>query len=111
MNNEILEITSSFVNSLNPVKIYLFGSFAYGTPNSNSDYDFYIIVDDSYSASDVTKLYDLAYASLPSGRTRPVDILVNTLSEFENKKDSWPIEYVVSKKGVLLYDSERRSVA
>jgi len=31
---------------LNPVRIILFGSYAYGTPNENSDVDLYIVTND-----------------------------------------------------------------
>ena len=33
---------------LNPSKIILFGSFAYGTPNETSDIDLYIVTDNEY---------------------------------------------------------------
>lgn len=44
--NEIEELKEQFVNQLMPLKIYLFGSFANGTYTEDSDFDFYIIVDD-----------------------------------------------------------------
>ncbi|MGM0623941.1 MAG: nucleotidyltransferase domain-containing protein [Campylobacterota bacterium] len=33
---------------LNPNKIILFGSYAYGTPNEDSDIDLYIVTNDEY---------------------------------------------------------------
>jgi predicted nucleotidyltransferase len=33
---------------LNPNKIILFGSYAYGTPNENSDIDLYIVTNDNF---------------------------------------------------------------
>jgi len=47
LNEEIIAFKERFVQKLNPLKIYLFGSYAYGNPESDSDYDFYIVVDDS----------------------------------------------------------------
>ena len=47
LNEEIIALKERFVQKLNPLKIYLFGSYAYGNPESDSDYDFYIVVDDS----------------------------------------------------------------
>ena len=41
---EIENIVKQFIQTLNPLKIYLFGSFARGEENSSSDYDFYIIM-------------------------------------------------------------------
>ncbi len=45
--DEINELKDSFVKDLLPLRIYLFGSFAEGKENTDSDYDFYIVVDDS----------------------------------------------------------------
>jgi predicted nucleotidyltransferase len=33
---------------LNPNKIILFGSYAYGTPNNNSDIDIYVVTNDDF---------------------------------------------------------------
>lgn len=33
---------------LNPDKIILFGSYAYGTPNENSDIDLYVVTNDNF---------------------------------------------------------------
>ena len=37
---EINELTNSFVKDLMPMRIYLFGSFAEGKQNADSDFDF-----------------------------------------------------------------------
>ena len=44
--NEIEELNKQFIAELSPIKIYLFGSFAYGTNKEDSDFDFYIVVRD-----------------------------------------------------------------
>ena len=67
-----------------PLKIYLFGSFAKDTYTEESDFDFYIIVND-----EIKNLKDLttqAYRSIRKIKKRPVDIIVETESTFENKK-------------------------
>ena len=46
-NDEIQALKDRFIEQLSPLKVYLFGSYAYGTPGADSDYDFYIVVDDS----------------------------------------------------------------
>lgn len=43
----IRELADRFVSELSPLKVYLFGSFAEGRENENSDYDFYVVVSDS----------------------------------------------------------------
>ena len=45
--DEIEALKQKFVEQLSPMGIYLFGSFAEGRNTEGSDFDFYIIVDDS----------------------------------------------------------------
>ena len=46
---EINQIKERFISELSPVKIYLFGSFADGSYTDESDFDFFIVVDDGRS--------------------------------------------------------------
>ena len=98
---EIDQIKDRFVSELSPVKIYLFGSFANGTANDDSDFDFYIIVkDDMKNIADITAE---AYRSIRSVRSRAVDIVIGTESRFESRKNRAGVENEVMYKGVLLY--------
>lgn len=100
-NEEILQMKDCFVNQLSPVQVYLFGSYASGNPGPDSDYDFYIVVDDD--KSDWHEQTVRAYKAIRSIRTRPVDILVGTKSDFEKRKHYSSIEREVAQKGVLIY--------
>ena len=99
---EINQIKEKFISKLSPVKIYLFGSFANGTANDDSDFDFYIIVNDD--AQNLVDLTAEAYKSIRSVRSRAVDIVIGTESRFESRKNKSGIENEVMNKGVLLYD-------
>ncbi|MBO6133797.1 MAG: nucleotidyltransferase domain-containing protein [Lachnospiraceae bacterium] len=46
IEREIEQIKDVFVETISPVKIYLFGSFADGTSQDDSDYGCYIVVKD-----------------------------------------------------------------
>ncbi len=106
--NEIEELKEQFINQLMPLKIYLFGSFANDTYTEESDFDFYIIVNDEIkNLKDVTTQ---AYRSIRKIKKRPVDIIVGTESTFENKKNIPSVENEVVKKGVLLYESGNKKV-
>lgn len=105
---EIEELKEKFVNQLNPLKIYLFGSFANGTDTEESDFDFYIIVDDK--SKDLKDLTTQAYRSIRKIKKRPVDIVVGTESRFEDRKNILSIENEVLKKGVLLYESGSKTM-
>lgn len=100
--NEIEELKDSFVKDLVPLKIYLFGSFAEGKQGEDSDYDFYIIVNNS--EKDILGLTARAYRAIRHKQKRSVDIIVNTEENFEKRKDfSASVEKEVDQKGVLLY--------
>ena len=106
---EIEELKDSFVNELHPWRVYLFGSFAEGRETEESDYDFYIVVDDL--ETDMIALTRRAYRAIRDKQFRPVDIIVNTEKTFnERKVKAYSLESDVTGKGVLLYEArtERR---
>ena len=100
-NGEIDELKDKFVECLSPIKIYLFGSFAEGKQNDNSDFDFYIVVNDS--EKDIVDLTIRAYKSIRKIKQRPVDIVVSTRQRFEERKEIPSVENEVVSKGVLIY--------
>ena len=111
--DEIREMTERFVHAVDPLKVFLFGSFAKGTYTNESDYDFYLVVDDGRNISDTT---DQAYRSIRYDRKRPVDIVVGTNSRFARKgpsKHTLMVEGEVWRTGILLYEKapQRRDEA
>ncbi len=101
----IMELTKCFISSVDPLKIFLFGSFANGTYKDSSDYDFYIVIDDG---KNVFKTSFLANKSVRNIMKRPVDIVVGTNSRFRKfgeSEDSLMIEGEVKRNGILLYDA------
>jgi len=65
------------VQELNPEKIVLFGSYAYGNPNPDSDVDLLVIMNTKASHKD--RSWAVSRLLLP--RPFPVDILVKTPRE------------------------------
>ena len=102
--DNIREMTKCFISQVNPLKVILFGSFANGTYTDESDYDFYLVIDDGRSVGEAT---DEAYNSVMYVKKRPVDIVVGTKSRFENKgnsKHSLMVEGEARRNGILLYE-------
>ena len=95
--DEIEVIKQKLVDQIKPIGVYLFGSFANGTAHADSDFDFYIIVDDNEK--------DLHAVATRGVKQRPVDILVGTKSRFDERKNQFTVENEVFHKGVLLYGS------
>ncbi|MBQ9616362.1 MAG: nucleotidyltransferase domain-containing protein [Selenomonadaceae bacterium] len=99
--NEIERIKKRLIRRLSPLKIYLFGSFAVGNANEDSDFDFYIVVKDG--TGNLVDLTADAYKSIRNVRSRAVDIIIGTESRFESRKNKLGLEHEVMTKGVLLY--------
>ncbi len=102
VDKELRIITSRLAESLNPEKIYLFGSFARNEENNESDYDIYIMLRDDDDG--IKGAYLKAYKSVRGYRTRPIDFIIGTVSGFENRKKLPLIERTIANEGVLLYD-------
>jgi len=76
------EIVRRLVEALKPEQIILFGSYAYGEPNKDSDVDLLIIVSDSDESR--YRRSCQAYRAL-RGIMIPTDLLVLTRAEVEYK--------------------------
>lgn len=100
----IEELTQRFVEQVQPLQVFLFGSFADGSYTDESDYDFYIVIDDGKNVGDAS---DQAYKSIRSVQKRPVDIVIGTNSRFNKiagSPGSLQVEGEVARKGILLYN-------
>ena len=94
-------IKLKLISVYRPLKIYLFGSYAWGTPNEESDLDLLIIVSRSTKES-----YERAVKGYHALRdlTIPKDILVLTKKEFdEYSSDITTLCYKTKHHGKLLY--------
>ncbi len=81
-----------------PEKIILFGSFAYGQPNQNSDIDIAIIKKTKDSFHERQKKARLIIRS-----TVPVDIFVFTPEEFKKGKKNNLFVKEIAKTGKIIY--------
>jgi predicted nucleotidyltransferase len=81
-------------------KIYLFGSYAYGKPNKDSDIDICIVFTDD---TDLTETYMKFAVPLFDKGITLVDKLVYRESEFNAGKEKKGIVNTIITKGRLLY--------
>ncbi|WP_068815555.1 nucleotidyltransferase domain-containing protein [Phormidesmis priestleyi] len=96
------EIVERLVQGLQPEKVILFGSHAYGEPHEDSDIDILVIVSDSDEPRH--RRASQAYGSL-WGLTAPTEILVLTRREVE--KSATVATSLVSQaleRGKVLYE-------
>lgn len=94
---------------LDPDKIILFGSYAYGEPNEESDIDLYIVTKDEYlpknwrEKSDLVVLYSQRLADMYIHF--PLDIIVHTKKmhqKFVESKSSF--SKTILQQGKVIYE-------
>ncbi len=92
------------VQELEPEKIILFGSYAYGTPNPHSDVDLLVIMKTKASLKD--RSWAVSRLLLP--RPFPVDILVKTPQEVEESLGAGDffLKEIITR-GKVLYDRSK----
>lgn len=102
-NNSILEkwIVERLI-SLNPVKIILFGSYAYGQPTEDSDLDICVVKEDVKSKSSERKEIRERLKEIKIAK----DILVPTLDEFDFYKNQFGSVYMdINLKGKVIWSN------
>ncbi|MCL2509016.1 MAG: nucleotidyltransferase domain-containing protein [Oscillospiraceae bacterium] len=103
VNQEILNITEAIKQAIPAEIIYLFGSYAYGTPNEDSDYDFFVVIPDG-GIKPLDAMQKAHKALIPVNRKTPVDILADYKSRFEGRKHLNSLERKIARDGVVLYE-------
>lgn len=97
----INSIKNTLVDVYDPLQIYLFGSYAWGTPTNDSDLDLLIVVSRSKKQS-----YERAVKGYHALREMTIskDILVFTKKEFDQcAADVTTLCYKTKHEGKLLY--------
>ena len=98
------EVVQRIVQTLHPEKIVLFGSYADGTPTSDSDVDLLVVME---TTAPPVERY-LAVSRLLRPRPFPVDILVKRPDEIQSALGAGDffIREVLSR-GQVLYEREQ----
>jgi predicted nucleotidyltransferase len=99
--NELENIKQTILNTVEAEAIYLFGSYAYGTPSKDSDLDLYVVIPDG----DIRPIEAAQKINIAifKAQKRPVDILVGKAGDFHQRKLLPTLERTVARDGVLLY--------
>jgi len=105
LSNDVYELRDIIIELIDPDKIILFGSYAYGTPNERSDADFLVIKNGvEHTTKDEGKLAtDIYYKRKKRGiRTRCDAFLETETQAYANAKDGGAYADAL-KKGKLIY--------
>lgn len=97
----IAEIVNKIATGYDPDKIILFGSYAAGDPNENSDLDIFIIKDTDIPRPQRTiQVRKMLYGSMV-----PIDLIVYTPQEIDDSKENqYSFVHEVINKGKIIYE-------
>jgi predicted nucleotidyltransferase len=101
-------IRDTIVATVPTEQIYLFGSYAYGTPREDgdprgpSDLDLYVLLKDDVPYGNLDAM-DRINEALYDRKSIETDILTIKKSRFEYRRTAPTLERVVSRQGVLIY--------
>ena len=104
ITNEILTIQYKIINAVPVEKLYLFGSYANGIPNEDSDYDFYVVISNGLRPVEAVQSI---FRSVRGMKRKPMDVLAGTVDTFEQRSKQITLERTIANEGVLLYELTR----
>ena len=83
-------------------QIYLFGSYAYGTPRKHSDLDLYVVLKDDVPLRDIDAGLRIRMA-ISRKKSMPVDIVAKKKKDFVNRLGDITLERKVNRDGICIY--------
>ena len=106
MNSEVLEeldkIKEIIINTLPIEQIYLFGSYAYGSPHKDSDLDLFVVLKDEVQLRDIDAAIKIRQA-ISEYQSMPLDLIVIKKSRYLERKTAPTLERKITREGLLLY--------
>ncbi|GHV94647.1 hypothetical protein AGMMS50293_09670 [Spirochaetia bacterium] len=102
VQDQLTTIKDAIVAAIPVEQIYLFGSYAYGTPRVDSDLDIYVVMKDD-APYDAIEAEHIIRDAIHGHKTMPTDILVKKKSRFQYRITAPTLEQEVAEKGLLVY--------
>ena len=104
------------LKKLNPYKVILFGSSAYGRPDRNSDVDLIVVTNEEFFPASYQEKSDLylkvSNALTDVAGTIPIDLIVYTKSMYRQFIQMGSLfSKEVIQKGVVLYETDHERMA
>lgn len=97
----IQEAMRRLIKAYDPLKIYIFGSYAWGNPHEDDDLNLLLIIETSDEK--VYKRGDKAFDAL-LGLKIPTNVTIFTQQEFDTfSQDVTSLTYEIKNKGKILY--------
>jgi len=104
VQEELNKLKELIISSVPVEQIYLFGSYAYGTPHKDSDLDLFVILKDEVQLRDIEAAIKIRLA-IAEHQSMPIDLLVIKKSRYMERKTAPTLERKVAREGILIYGS------
>ena len=99
-----LEILKEIILEKVPTdQIWLFGSYAYGTPNKNSDIDIYIVMKDDAQMRELDAMAEVHGERFYRKTKKTVDLLAIKRNRFDYRAENFSMERKIKREGVKIY--------
>jgi predicted nucleotidyltransferase len=102
IQSELDTLTEIIVATVPIEQIYLFGSYAYGTPRQDSDLDLYVVLKDSAEIRELDAVVKIFHA-IGKVKRKPVDIIANKKSRYLRLALGPTMERKIARKGIKIY--------
>ena len=99
---ELEKLKELIINAMPVEQIYLFGSYAYGTPRKDSDLDLYVVLNDDIPMRDLDAGLQIRMA-IARKKSMPVDIIAKKKKDFMSRLDDMTLERIVNWDGIRIY--------
>jgi uncharacterized protein len=102
IQTELDKLKELIINAIPVEQIYLFGSYAYGTPHKYSDLDLYVVLKDDAETRELDAMGKIISA-IRNVKTKPVDIIVNKKSKYIRLTTGPTMERKIAREGIKIY--------
>jgi predicted nucleotidyltransferase len=110
--NKHIQQLKERLSQLDPYLVLLFGSYAYGTPDQDSDLDVFVVLNDHSMPVTFKEKQDLylkvSSLTRPVAKQIPIDLMVFTIPMFEQFKNAHTsFSEEVLMKGIVINKHEK----
>ena len=102
IQTELEKIKELIINTIPVEQIYLFGSYAYGNPHKDSDFDLYVVMQDEIPLREFDASVKILNA-IGQVKTKPVDIIATKKSRYLRLVTGPTMERKIAREGIKIY--------
>ncbi|WP_243137373.1 nucleotidyltransferase domain-containing protein [Heliorestis convoluta] len=102
IQEEIQILIDAIIRIVPVEKIFLFGSYATGTPHADSNLDIFVVIKEDIDIREIDAM-KLINKAIRDKKTMPVDVIVNKKNKFDQRKYTPSIERQIAQEGMVVY--------